>query len=408
MKVLVIVASGLQTSALGCYGNEWLATPHLDRLAAEGVVFDQHFADAADVAGARRSWRTGRLHLPLAGAEPGAGDDLLSLLRRQDVATALIVDGERPGAEAFADGWKKVIRTSETEEESSLEQALDAAVAQLAKWARRDQWLLWLDLGPLLPPWHVPEDALASFFTDPDDEEPAEEEDEPAEAPTPLFDPMPGLIDRDDDFTFARLQRTYAGAVAYLDAGIGSLFEELDERGLAEELVVIVTADRGLPLGEHGEVGDARPWLHEERIHVPLLVRLPGAVARRVSAITQAVDLAPTLLDLFGVGAPASHGFSLLPLARGEVAEVRPYAVAGLEHALGAELCLRTHEWSLLLPIDQVDRARQIYVKPDDRFEVNDVSQHHLDRADQLEAVLRAFVAAAHGPGPLSMPPLPD
>ncbi len=66
-KVLVIVARGLQLGALGCYGNGWIDTPALDRLAAEGVVFDQHFADAASPEGARaacaaaamtsRTWR---------------------------------------------------------------------------------------------------------------------------------------------------------------------------------------------------------------------------------------------------------------------------------------------------------------------------------------------------------------
>ena len=64
MKVLVLAARGLQAAYVGCYGNPWIATPNLDALAAEGVVFDQHFADRADAAGARRAWRDGRHHLP--------------------------------------------------------------------------------------------------------------------------------------------------------------------------------------------------------------------------------------------------------------------------------------------------------------------------------------------------------
>ena len=64
MKVLVLAARGIQTAYMGCYGNPWIATPNLDALAASGVVFDQHFADRADSAGARRTWRDGRHHLP--------------------------------------------------------------------------------------------------------------------------------------------------------------------------------------------------------------------------------------------------------------------------------------------------------------------------------------------------------
>ena len=52
MKVLVLAARGLQAAYVGCYGNPWIATPNLDALAAEGVVFDRHFADRADAAGA--------------------------------------------------------------------------------------------------------------------------------------------------------------------------------------------------------------------------------------------------------------------------------------------------------------------------------------------------------------------
>src|SRR5260370_1450940 len=53
MKFLAIVASGLPLGYVGCYGNEWIATPTLDRLAAEGIVFDQHFADHPDIEPAR-------------------------------------------------------------------------------------------------------------------------------------------------------------------------------------------------------------------------------------------------------------------------------------------------------------------------------------------------------------------
>src|SRR5437879_1798920 len=69
MKVLVIVARGLQAGALGCYGNRWARTPALDSLAATGALFDQHFADFPSPEGARRAWRTGCYVFP---SPPGA------------------------------------------------------------------------------------------------------------------------------------------------------------------------------------------------------------------------------------------------------------------------------------------------------------------------------------------------
>src|SRR5205809_5229954 len=64
MRVLVLVVRGLHLGYVGCYGNEWVQTPNLDRLAAEGIVFDQHYADQPDAAGAQRAWQTGCYQLP--------------------------------------------------------------------------------------------------------------------------------------------------------------------------------------------------------------------------------------------------------------------------------------------------------------------------------------------------------
>jgi hypothetical protein len=74
------------------------------------------------------------------------------------------------------------------------------------------------------------------------------------------------------------------------------------------------------------------------------------------------------------------------------------------------EWALRTPEWGFLLPVqpaaDHPPRLPQLYVKPDDRWEVNHVLQHHLEWGEHLEQVLRGFVAATRRPGPLEPPPL--
>jgi arylsulfatase A-like enzyme len=426
MKVLVITARGLQAGAVGAYGNTWLDTPALDRLAAGAVVFDWHFADRADAAGARRAWRTGRYDLPAPGegAAPVPADapDLVRTLRDRGIHTHLIVDASRPAPPEFEAGWDEVERAQATAEETALESAVSAAEAVLGRLAGRDGWLLWVDLATPLPPWEVPEEFQAPYFEEPppdedeeneedeEEREPSEEEEE-LEPILPLPDPAEGPIDPDDDILFERLQSSYAGAVSYLDAGIGQILETLAQTS-GEDVLVVVTADVGQALGEHGVVGPVRPWPHDEVIHLPLLLRLPGGVGagRRVAALSQAVDLAPTLADAFGVPRPRPHGHSLLPLARGQAEQVRDYACAGLEVAGEIEWCLRTPDWTFLLPAQPGagGRGPQLYVKPDDRWEVNNVLQHHLERVEAMEAALRAFVAAARLPGPLHAPPLRD
>jgi arylsulfatase A-like enzyme len=116
-----------------------------------------------------------------------------------------------------------------------------------------------------------------------------------------------------------------------VDAQLGAVLDHLRDDESLDEILVCVTSGSGLPLGEHGFVGFERPWLHEELVHLPLILRLPEATEAglRVAALTQPVDLWPTLLK-WGSPEWAGHGFSLWPLIRGDVAEVRPYACSAM------------------------------------------------------------------------------
>ncbi len=411
MKAIVIIARGLQLGALGCYGNPWIETPALDGLAAEGVVFDQHFADAADPAGARRAWRTGRYHLPTPtpSAETAAGPDLLAALRARGIHTCLIVDDSRPSPDDFAHGWDVVERVAATEEMTPLDATLEATGVALERLEQRENWLLWIDLGTLLPPWNVPEEFQTPYFSaeaEDDEEEETEEESEPL---TPLTDVPAGPIDPDDDTLYLSLQASYAAAVSYLDAGIAPLLQALGGLEGGEDILLVFTSDVAPSLGEPAHAGP-----RDAIIHLPLLVRLPGGAeaGRRVGALTQAVDLAATLADWFQTPLPDAHGCSLLPLARGAIETIRPYACAGLQVGEAITYALRTPEWAFLLPAradtEDAAPAPRLYVKPEDRWEVNDVLQHHLDLAEQLERTLRDFVTASCQPGPLRAPSLPD
>jgi arylsulfatase A-like enzyme len=414
MKSLVIVAGGLHLGYLGCYGNDWIDTPALDELAASSVVFDQHYADAPDVAGARRSWRTGRYQFPMLEASPIAtgGTDVLAALKQQGVTTFLILDGSRPHDTDFAQGWDHVKIAKGDRKETALVRTLEAVQKALDRCTRLEHWLIWVELAPLRPPWDVPDEFRNRFFLQSTDDDTEDDSEEEATALQPWTGALPDWIDEKDDATFLRLQRTYAGAVAYLDAGLDMLLQDLAARELQDELLLVLTSDHGLPLGEHGVVGLGQPWLHDELAHVPLLLRLPGEAeaGRRVPALTQAVDLGPTLLDAFGAPLPPVHGHSLLPLARGATEQMRDYAVMGLQVGADVEWALRSPDYSFLLPLRTTAerlRAPQLYVKPDDRWEVNDLIQHHLEWTEQLERTLRNFVAATQPPGPVQAPLLP-
>jgi arylsulfatase A-like enzyme len=402
MKAIVIEVPHLHLGYLGCYGNDWIETPNIDALAASGVVFDQHYADCRGLP-LSTSW-TGRYAFPLPEdsrtSSLACPDRLGELLKAAEIARYFVGASEHAKNRADHPLMHVVIDTA----------------AVLEKLTAKDDALVWVRLPGLTPPWQIPEQYLEQYFAalEPDADGPADSDEVEPEPLSPWLDPPIGPMDSSDELAWQRLQMTYAAAVTHIDAAIGLLLQQIDAADLGGDLLVGVTADRGLALGEHGFIGDWRPWLHEELVHLPLILCLPNhaQTGRRVFALTQPVDLLPTLLAAFDTDIPPElHGHSLLPLAHGQVERVRDYACSGLADGDRLEWSLRTPQWAYLLPVrqavDDAPRSPQLYVKPDDHWEVNNLFQHHLDLADQLEQTLRGFVVATQKLGVLAPPPLP-
>ena len=206
----------------------------------------------------------------------------------------------------------------------------------------------------------------------------------------PWTDPALGWFDRDDLASWELLHRSFAAAVTTADAGLGKLFAALAEHGF-DDAAWLFTSDRGQALGEHGVVGDYRPWLYQELVHVPLIARLPDRAGegRRVGGLTVPADVCATLLELHGVPVPAGlDGVSLMPQLRGRETTDRACVESGLATPDAAERAVRTSEFACILPTrvpegDDMHQA-ELYVKPDDRFEANDVANEHPEVVAEL------------------------
>lgn len=388
---------GCPTGWLGAYGNEWVATPNLDRLAAEAVVFDRHVSDRPDPATACAAWLG------------GTGTPVTTALRAGGVRAVLVRANhpENDGPDWFYAGWDEVFDARPADADKS---PLDALLRSLPDLLDRlgPDFLLFVDIDRLLPPWDVRQDVFEAYVEDDpeeDDNEEAEadesdeDEDEeaeteplvPEEPVTPWADPPTGPFDATDADAREFLHASFAAVVTSLDAELGKVFDQLRSRRLDRSAAWLLTSDFGLPLGEHGQIGRHRPWLHEELVHLPLILRLPDAdqACRRVAGFTQPPDVAATLLDLFGL--PAGEG-SLVPVARGLADPARTRAVTRLELNGAAEAAVRTDGWACLLPLRVPDgevREPMLFEKPDDRWEVNDLRGRNLDTAEELEAGLR-------------------
>ncbi len=423
MRAIIFAIHGCPAGWLGAYGNDWVGTPHLDRLASEGVTFDRHISDCPSPVGARQAW-LGRSIEP--DSSPGVS-------REGDwgggSCHTILVRANHPDTDApewYYARWDEVFDARpQPDDDSPLDQLIRSFPTLLDRLAEIPSFLLWIETDRLIPPWDVQQDVFEAYLEDDDDVtddtvdeeeseqiedgerteqddgeeyEELEEEivavaDEPV---TPYADPPTGPFDRSDLDAWDWLHRTFAAVITKFDAELGLLFAELRRREMDRSATWLVTSDFGLPLGEHGQVGLHRPWLHEELVHLPLILRLPGAEqgGRRVSGFTQPPDLFPTLFALLGEStSDTRHGFNLLPLARGEEESARPYAITALELGNVAETAIRTDEWALILPTltpeSDSPRFPMLYAKPDDRWELNDLRSRNMEVADELAARIR-------------------
>jgi len=132
---------------------------------------------------------------------------------------------------------------------------------------------------------------------------------------------MPGASGLVKDITrsdFKRLRALYYGAISEVDAQLGRLFAALEAADAADNTIIIFTSDHAEMMGDYWMLG--KGGIHEESYHIPLIVRMPGgAKGTRVQSFTSAVDIFPTLLDLWGLSPDhAPDGQSLRPFLQGQ------------------------------------------------------------------------------------------
>jgi arylsulfatase A-like enzyme len=210
----------------------------------------------------------------------------------------------------------------------------------------------------------------------------------------------------------------YDAEVAYTDAQLGRLLVFLDERGLSEETLVVVTADHGEGLFDHGYLyHDVH--LYEEAVRVPLVMRRPGLIpaGRSFAEPVALVDLLPTLLDLLGLdAAPAgAQGLSLAPalLGRGRLDPGRPVflerrrfetrQVGGIAVA-GEKFALREGSWKYIEAPEE--GTRELFHLGRDAQERENLVERESGYAAALAHQLRAWREATPGaaPGPAPSP----
>lgn len=371
MRTIILMLDSVNRRFLKCYGSDEPAfTPNIDRLAQRGTVFENHWVGSSPCMPARRDMLTGRLNFlecPWGGIQP-CDDTLPRILRNHNIFSHMETDhfhyaemgGEnymnqftswhlnrgtehdsinlRPVKEGIPDiahaasqkeDWlgiysRSYFATREKyqgkKENYSTARTFDRAADWLEESKDADQFVLWAEGFDPHEPFDVPEEFLDQYRQycdfDPD-----------------FFWPPYDLTEGYTKEQITQIKYRYKALLTMSDYYIGKVLDVLDRNDMWKDTAVIFTTDHGYLLGEHGYFAKNYMPDYNELMHIPMIICHPEYEAGRVKAITQNIDLLPTVMDIFGLDkkelSNPVHGSSLIPLISKEKEKNRDYALFG-------------------------------------------------------------------------------
>ena len=293
LNVILITVDTLRADRLGAYGSDRVATPNMDRLAAEGILFSNAASTVPFTLPAHSSIMTGT-YPPHHGVRENVGyvlgSSLPTLAEKMAASgrstagfiSAFVLDsrwGIGRGFDTYFDEFD--LKENESANLGSVQRDGAETIAEAIRWldSNPEQPLfLWLHLYDAHDPYE-PIEPYRSQYPD----------------------------------------RPYEGEVAYTDFLIGEFRAAIEKRDLLDTSLLILTADHGEGLGQHRE-GFHGFFIYDSTVHVPLMIRLPGkeSAGKVVDQAVSHVDLMPTILEAVGHPTPPqAQGQSLMPLILG-------------------------------------------------------------------------------------------
>jgi len=365
MNVVLIVADTWRRDHVGCYGNRWIRTPNVDRLAGMGAVFDNCRFGSYPTLPCRNDILTGRYEFPwrgwggpdrdavtLSGLIDRAGKisyfltdiyhhwrraggtywwdfsgfELIRGQERDRWITDADIDVKYPAPE-YEEDKNRIgphLRNAQFLRKDESDWSAPRLFERACRWIRHnaahDDFFLMVDAFDPHEPWDPPR-----YYTD--------LYDDPAydghEYVSPAYGPIEGYLTPAE---FKHIQAMYAGEITMVDRYVGRLIRQIEAVGLMDKTLIVVTTDHGTYNGDHGLVGKNRT-LYEGLAHIPLIVWHPEfAHGKRLDQLVQQIDFLPTVLEAVGVEAPEGiHGRSILPLLRAaDAGEDPPWRRAAL------------------------------------------------------------------------------
>jgi len=325
VSAILIVIDAARARQLSTYGYARSTTLEIDRLGREGVVFERAYTPATYTRSAMSSLWTSLYHeqhhdgVGYLDPLPTHHRTLAEILEERGVATAGFVANPAAGPSFGFDRGFSAFRLFRGRDgrvaprAGELLEALVPHVEDLAATGRR--FFTYVHFIEPHYPYDPPSRFVALFGPDAPIPAPVRRRTGWIAAVNHGQRPFPPAEQ-------AHLVRLYDGSLAYVDREIGKLRRLLEQKGLLDRVVLVVTADHGDELYERGLIGHGSR-VYEEQLRIPLVIRFPsgtGPSGLRVDEPVDLVDLAPTILDALDLGSSIDgfEGRSILPLLFGD------------------------------------------------------------------------------------------
>ena len=399
-------------------------TPNLDKFAKDSVVFYNVYPGGLPTIPVRTELMTGQSTLPYRPWQPLTKEDITAaeILREEGYICGLISDTyhyRAPGMnfhrgfhsyrwirgqeydpytswrsrrnvedyvnENYTQEWRDRVEqylsnTDDMEEEDKRfpAQVVSQAIEWLKKSRDHKKIFLWIDSFDPHEPWDPPR--RFDKYTDPNYRGPR------------LILPMGGKAsDWAKPEEIRHIQGLYAGEAKFVDYYLSALFNALEELGYYEDSLIVITADHGHPLCDHGKFLKGADRMYSELFRVPFIMRFPKGeyAGRKISALIQFPDVLPTILEIIGLrnNTSSMHGKSFLPVIMGDRDTHRDAVIIGYYE--GIDRCIRDLHWSYVQrPEGEPD---ELYNLDKDPRERNNLIDKYPEEALRLSSMFGSY-----------------
>ena len=403
-NLVLIGIDSLRGDHVSCLGYERLTTPHIDRFAQGGAIFEKNFSPSIPTTSAYCAMLTGMdlfttqvVALRHKGPLRPEVRTLAEILKDVGYNTTSVGFQGNPASRGFDNyinfsGWG-----SWNEGRSPKAENLNkVTIPELNRLVEEDKpfFLFLRHMDPHAP--YLPPEPFERMFYHGNETDPNNSSMEPVMKFKPFCDFFaswmpPGISDK--NYVIAQ----YDGAVAYMDAAIQTIFNALETHGILDDTIVVINSDHGETLYDH-ECWFDHHGIYDNVLYVPLIIRYPAKIPadKRVKGYSSHQDLVPTLMELMEIDSGIKFdGQSLMPMVQGEVSS-NPCEFYITECTWMRKHGWRTPQWKLMVALEPDFHFKppvELYNLVEDPDENVNLAETHPDVVQLLKSRMEAWIA---------------